>query len=66
MMKVARYRLDRGMSFFVDVRDWLGGWPMEFTYDRDAIDFLGKRGFTLENIITGEACTEFLFLRQPA
>jgi SAM-dependent methyltransferase len=60
----ARYRLSRGMSFLVDERDWLGGWPMEFTYDADVIEFLRQRGFTLENILTGEACTEFLFVKR--
>jgi SAM-dependent methyltransferase len=61
--RVARYRLSRGMSLFVDVRDWLGGWPMEFTHDRDVIHFLTERGFSLQNIKTGEANTEFLFSR---
>jgi 2-polyprenyl-6-hydroxyphenyl methylase/3-demethylubiquinone-9 3-methyltransferase len=60
----ARYRLSRGMSFLVDERDWLGGWPMEFTYDADVIEFLRQRGFALENISTGEACTEFLFVKR--
>jgi SAM-dependent methyltransferase len=54
----------RGMSLFVDIRDWLGGWPMEFTYDRDVIEFVAKRGFALENISAGEANTEFLFVRR--
>ncbi len=54
----------RGMSLFVDIRDWLGGWPMEFTYDREVIEFLAQRGFGLENIKAGEANTEFLFRRK--
>lgn len=62
--RAARHRLTRGMSMFVDIRDWLGGWPMEFTYDNDVIKFLKDRGFALQNIKTGEACTEFLFVKQ--
>ena len=62
--RVARYRMKRGMSLFVDVRDWLGGWPMEFTHDREVIEFLANRGFALENIKAGEANTEFLFVRK--
>ena len=61
---MARYRRTRGMSLFVNVRDWLGGWPMEFTHDQDVIEFLRKRGFALENINSGEANTEFLFSRK--
>jgi 2-polyprenyl-6-hydroxyphenyl methylase/3-demethylubiquinone-9 3-methyltransferase len=64
LSRIARYRMSRGMSLFVDVRDWLGGWPMEFTHDQDVVEFLGKRGFALENIKAGEANTEFLFIRK--
>jgi SAM-dependent methyltransferase len=63
LVLAARYRVSRGMSFFVNIRDWLGGWPMEFAYDADVVDFVRKRGFSLKNIATGEACTEFLFVR---
>lgn len=55
------YKKSRGMSMMTDIRDWLGGWPMEFVWDKDAIDFLKDRGFSLEKIVTGEANTEFLF-----
>lgn len=58
---IVRYRLSRGMSQFADIRDWLGGWPMQFTRDADVIKFLEERGFSLTNIKTGEACSEFLF-----
>ncbi len=46
--RIVHYRVSRGMSFFADVRDWLGGWPMQFVHDRDVIDFLEKKhGFKL-------------------
>ena len=59
------------MDLMTDVRDWLGGWPMEFVYDADATAFCEGLGFKLEKISTGEANTEFLFRRitpdlQPA
>jgi len=54
----------RGMSYMVDVRDWLGGWPMEYADDQQIIDVMKeKHGFSLTNISTGQACTEFLFAR---
>ena len=40
--RVIEYRFERGMSYMVDVHDWLGGWPMEFTYDQDVVDLLEK------------------------
>lgn len=52
----------RGMSYMTDVRDWLGGWPMEYADDQEVTDLLeGKHGFELVRVATGEACTEFLF-----
>ena len=59
--RILRHRFTRGMSFFADIRDWLGGWPMEFTRDADVINYLAARGLENVNIKTGEACTEFLF-----
>jgi 2-polyprenyl-3-methyl-5-hydroxy-6-metoxy-1,4-benzoquinol methylase len=58
------YKKNRGMNKWTDIRDWLGGWPMEFVYDADAIKFCHKLGFRLENIATGHANTEFLFIRE--
>jgi hypothetical protein len=50
------------MSYFTDIRDWLGGWPMEFCYDDDVRAFVSNElGMELVNIKTGEANTEFLF-----
>ena len=58
------HKKTRGMDIMTDIRDWLGGWPMEFVYDNDVIDFCKKHSFRLENITTGEACTEFLFVKE--
>ena len=63
--RIVQYRLSRGMNFFADMRDWLGGWPMQFVHDRDVIDFLeGEHGFQACQDKTGEANTEFVFRRQ--
>jgi len=63
LKRMREYKKNRGMDIFTDIRDWLGGWPMEFVYDKDAIDFVEKLGFKLEQITTGEANSEFLFAR---
>ncbi len=65
ILRIIRHRFGRGMSFFADVRDWLGGWPMQFVHDKDVVDYLEKNhAFKLAKIKTGDACTEFLFTRQ--
>lgn len=62
--QIVSYRFARGMNYFTDVRDWLGGWPMEFTYDQDVVDLLeGEYGFELINAATGQACSEDHFRR---
>lgn len=61
--RISDHKKGRGMNIFTDIRDWLGGWPMEFVYDDEAVKFCEKLGFKLEQIKTGEACTEFLFTR---
>ena len=64
---IVTYRFRRGMSYFADVRDWLGGWPMEYAPDQQVVDVLeGQHGFRLVNVTTGEACSEFLFQRTEA
>ena len=58
------YKKDRGMSLMVDIRDWLGGWPMEFSSMGDVLDLCEKEfGASLLNVSTGQANTEYLFAR---
>ncbi|HEV2109737.1 MAG TPA: class I SAM-dependent methyltransferase [Gammaproteobacteria bacterium] len=57
------YKKSRGMSLFTDIRDWLGGWPMEFVYDADAVKFCEGLGFRKLKMLTGEANTEFVFVK---
>lgn len=40
-------RLDRGMTVYHDIVDWLGGLPYEVATEQQTIDFLGARGFTM-------------------
>ncbi len=65
--RMREHKRKRGMNIFTDIRDWLGGWPMEFVKDADAVKFCEGLGFRLEKMATGEANTEFLFvLEKPA
>ena len=62
--RMSEHKKNRGMELMTDIRDWLGGWPMEFAGDQETVDLLEKEGgFRLINVATGEACTEFLFER---
>ena len=57
------YGQSRGMNYMCDVRDWLGGWPMEFSSLNEVIDFLCReRKLVLTNLKFGEGNTEYLFL----
>ena len=58
------YKRSRGMSYYTDVKDWVGGWPMEFSSVQEVKDFARDQlGLELTNITTGEANTEYLFKR---
>jgi 2-polyprenyl-6-hydroxyphenyl methylase/3-demethylubiquinone-9 3-methyltransferase len=64
MKQILTYKFQRGMNYFVDVRDWIGGWPMEYAGDQETVDLLeDEYGFELVNVATGQACSEFLFRR---
>ncbi|WP_339329954.1 class I SAM-dependent methyltransferase [Aeromonas hydrophila] len=58
------YKKNRGMDFYHDVKDWLGGWPMEYTRIYDVIPFLLTRKMKLLRTKVGEPNTEYLFSLQ--
>ncbi len=51
----------RGMEFWTDVRDWLGGFPTEFSSVAEVDVFLGERGFRRLELVTGEGCAEYVY-----
>lgn len=58
------YGIDRGMSPWRDVIDWVGGWPFEVAKPEDIFDFCRDRGFALLKLKTcggGLGCNEFVF-----
>ncbi len=60
-----RMKKERGMSFWHDVVDWIGGYPFEVAKPEDIFDFYRDKGFALMKLKTrsGLGCNEFLFLR---
>lgn len=54
----------RGMSYWHDLIDWIGGYPFEVAKPEEIFDFYRHRGFTLRQLRTcagGIACNEFVF-----
>lgn len=65
---IRQYKKNRGMNFFTDVKDWLGGYPYEHAKIEEVLQFCKKKlNLELVNIKTGEANTEYLFkkMRTP-
>jgi hypothetical protein len=61
------YKRSRGMSYWTDVKDWLGGWPMEFAGIAETKAFCSnKLQLELLNIKAGEGNTEYLFRKMGA
>ncbi|HEV2629196.1 MAG TPA: class I SAM-dependent methyltransferase [Pseudolabrys sp.] len=69
---VANYRSSRGMDFYHDVHDWLGGYPFETASASEVESELSKLGFKPERIfarpittgIFGSGCDEFVYRLQ--
>jgi SAM-dependent methyltransferase len=64
---IREYGRSRGMSYWTDVKDWLGGWPMEFAGIAETKAFCSDQlGLELLNITAGEANSEYLFRKKGA
>jgi SAM-dependent methyltransferase len=53
----------RGMDFFIDIEDWLGGYPYEYASYEEMTNFYTQKGFSLVKWVRVRsiACNEFLF-----
>lgn len=61
-----RRRLDRGMNYWHDMIDWLGGLPFEVAKPEQVILYVQSRGFRLTGLKTcggRSGCNEFVFIR---
>lgn len=64
LRRITGYKQSRGMEFYTDLVDWLGGWPMEFAKRRDVKQWAEKTGLEMVTMETGEANSEYLFRRK--
>ncbi len=61
------YDRSRGMSWWHDQLDWIGGYPFETATPDAVFDFFRQRHFRLERMITcggGPGCNQFVFRRE--
>lgn len=58
-----QYVRNRGMSYFRDVEDWLGGLPYEYAAVDEVTAFLAPKGFELVRVnhAASHGCNEFVF-----
>ncbi len=61
--RIRGHKHKRGMAFFTDIKDWLGGWPMEFAKRADVAAWASRSGLEMAIMKTGEANTEYLFCK---
>ncbi len=67
LTRYTQYKKSRGMSYFTDLIDWLGGYPYEVANPGEVFDFFRKKGFELVRLKTvgrGNGCNEFVFRRR--
>jgi SAM-dependent methyltransferase len=59
-----RLEIERGMTMWYDMLDWLGGYPFEVAKPEEVLHFLRQRGFVLLRMQTCAGrmgCNEFVF-----
>lgn len=56
----------RGMDFWYDVIDWIGGYPYEYATHHEVESFMRRNGFAIRQYIPAQVptgCNEFVFQR---
>ncbi len=59
----------RGMSFWQDLIDWVGGYPFEVARPEQIFNFYRERGFSLTQLLTSggnPGCNEFVFQKSDS
>jgi 2-polyprenyl-3-methyl-5-hydroxy-6-metoxy-1,4-benzoquinol methylase len=63
---IRNYGQNRGMSWWRDKIDWIGGYPFQVSKPEQILDFYRARGYRLLRMITcagGNGCNEYVFQR---
>lgn len=63
---IRHYASVRGMDFFSDIRDWLGGYPYEYASTDEVVRRVEAFGFSTTTVrgVRSIGCNEFLFQRR--
>ncbi|HEY2360136.1 MAG TPA: class I SAM-dependent methyltransferase [Candidatus Angelobacter sp.] len=67
LKRYTEYKKSRGMSYFTDLLDWLGGYPFEVAKPEAVFDFFRNCGFEMVKLHTvggGLGCNEFVFVKR--
>ncbi|MEO5817014.1 MAG: methyltransferase domain-containing protein [Gemmatimonadaceae bacterium] len=62
---VANYRNTRGMDFYHDVHDWLGGYPYESITPDEAHEMMRRHGYDVEREFVGSVVHRAVRIRLP-
>lgn len=62
---IRNYKSNRGMNWYNDIVDWLGGHPYEFASPDEMVNFFGERGLGCKKMIyrDGIGCSEYLLMK---
>jgi 2-polyprenyl-6-hydroxyphenyl methylase/3-demethylubiquinone-9 3-methyltransferase len=66
LRRYGHYQNSRGMAYFPDLLDWIGGYPFEVAKPDAVFDFYRKRSFELARLKTagiGHGNNEFVFIK---
>ena len=63
---IKNYKSYRGMNFYSDVKDWLGGFPYEYATVEEIASFVEKFDFETKEVWPndGTGCSQFLFIKK--
>jgi len=62
---IKNYKSNRGMNWYTDIIDWLGGYPYEYATPDEIINFFGKRNILCKRLLYRDniGCSEYLFIK---
>jgi 2-polyprenyl-3-methyl-5-hydroxy-6-metoxy-1,4-benzoquinol methylase len=60
------YRVNRGMDWWRDIVDWVGGYPYEVATPGQVFAFMHERGFELNQLetVVGHGCNQYVFTKR--
>lgn len=60
--KIINYKKSRGMNYFYDMIDWVGGYPFEVSKPEQVVNFLKKNNFVIKKIKKNNGYGNNIFL----